>query len=98
MKRFGKGAGSVLAIAALGTMGAAHAYEWQVNEDTMLGFGGDIELAYTLEDAGDHDERELIDNGSELDFFGEHAFTDTLSAYFMAQFEFNIDDAEDSSF
>lgn len=36
MKQIWKRTGSVLAIAAFGTMGTAQAYEWQFNEDTTF--------------------------------------------------------------
>lgn len=94
MKRIYKHTGQVLAVAAFSTMGAAHAYEWQINPDTTFGIGGTVELAYTVnEDAstGSHS-RELIDNGSGLVFSGEHAFTNDLSAYFDAEFDFAIDE------
>lgn len=98
MKRIYRQAGGALAMAVLGSVGAAHAYEWQINDDTTFGISGTIELAYTNTDTGDDHERELIDNGSGLTFFGEHAFTNDLSAYFAAEFDYNVDETDDSSF
>lgn len=96
MKKIWKRAGPVLAIAAFGTMGTAQAYEWQFSEDTMFAITGDVEIDYVIEDQGIADDtRELEDGGSEIEFKGSHAFTDTVTGYFEVEVEYTAD--EDSN-
>lgn len=83
------------AVLAMTGMSTAQAYEWQITDNAMFGIGGDIELAYAIEDKGDYHERDLFDNGSEIDFFGEYTFTDDVSVYFEADFEYVADDDGD---
>lgn len=91
--------GAVFFLATIGLASTANAYQWQINEDTSFAIGGDIEIAYIHQqqlnkDAGKiHSVRELIDNGSELDFSGEHTFKENLTAYFHAAFEFRDDES-----
>lgn len=98
MKRIYKRTGQVLIFALLVTLGVTHAYEWQINEGTTFSIGGDVELAYVHTDTGAGDTSELSDIGSEIEFSGTHAFTDGVSAYFAAEFEFPFDETEDSPF
>lgn len=99
MKRIGKRTGQLVALAAFGTMGTAHAYEWQINEDTFFSIYGTIELAYVHEQRADDDgevdgERELLDNGSGISFAGEHEFDNGLTAYFNTEFDFSLDEKD----
>lgn len=100
MKRAYAQTSGLLAIAVLAITGmsTAQAYEWQITDTAMFGIGGDIELAYAIEDKGDYHERDLFDNGSEIDVFGEYAFTDDVSAYFEAQFEYAYEEEGDQLF
>lgn len=97
MNRFGTRTRRLLAVAMLGTVGTTHAYEWQISDDTLFGIGGSIELAYALEDTGLDHGNELMDNGSGIEFFGEHQLTDGLAVYFSAGFDFNVDDIGDDA-
>lgn len=86
------------AFVAVASVGSAHAYEWQLSENAMFGIGGDIEIAYAVEDKGDHHERDLFDNGSEIDVFGEYAFGRDMRVYFEAQFEYAWEEDGDPLF
>lgn len=87
--------GRVLMAAILGIIGAAHAHEWQITDDTTFGIEVEIELAYVLTDPGKrHHTREWNDSGSEISFFGAHEFSDGWSVYSMAQFEYALDEAD----
>lgn len=83
--------------AVFGLLGstAAPAFEWQLTDKAMVGIGGDIELAYAVEDKGDHHEKVLFDTGSEIDLFGEYEFTDDLVFYFEAQYEYAYEHSGD---
>lgn len=98
MKKF---ATALAAAAAMGSISTAHAYEWQVNEDTYFSLYGSFELLYVNqqrevdEDTGEvNGVNELLDNGSTFGVEGEHAFNDALTGFFRAEFEYRADEKE----
>lgn len=101
MKRIYKHAGQMLAITALGTMGmgAAQAFEWQLNEDTTVSVTGSVEIAYVFTNhTGDKgNTRNLADNGSGIAFGLQHQLPNGWTAYGKYDLDVEVtDDDEDS--
>lgn len=88
---------SALVLAA-GLAPAAHAAEFDVNDDTTVGVFAAFEpVFYSETDATGESRSDFTDNGSIIGFSGEHRLDNGLTVFGVAEFEF-LSDNSDGSF
>ncbi len=84
---------SALVLAA-GLAPAAHAAEFEVNDDTTVGVFAAFEpVFYSETDENGEDRSDFTDNGSIIGFSGEHRLDNGLTVFGLAEFEFLSDNS-----
>lgn len=80
-------------VVVIGMTSMTQAHEWQIDEDTTLSAYGSLELLYLNErveaKSGEVEDRQrLVDRDTTLGVSGSHQFSDVLTGFFKAEFEY----------
>jgi len=85
-----------LAVGAFMSSPAVNAADFQINDSTKLSVYGTIEPSLTNEtDAAGESSTEFTDNDSTFGLKAKHKFSDAVTGFAKAEFEFNADEEND---